>query len=92
MVYFISRTKKYEKSIKRLRRSGNFKEEELDFVIDILKNGQILDPTYSDHGLLGEYAGYRECHIRSDLLLMYKVEEDILLLVLFNIGSHSELF
>jgi mRNA interferase YafQ len=85
-------TKQYEKSFKKLKHSGKFNETELNKVIDMLCTGSRLDPIYQDHDLHGEYDGYRECHIRGNILLIYRIEEQKLVLVLFNIGSHSELF
>ncbi|MTV41904.1 type II toxin-antitoxin system YafQ family toxin [Duganella radicis] len=50
-----------------------------------------LEPRYRDHDLSGDWAGYRECHIKPDLLLIYsKAEEGVLRLS--RLGSHSELF
>ena len=50
-----------------------------------------LDARYEDHALVGEWAGYRECHLKPDLLLIYLLpDEDKLRLV--RLGSHSELF
>lgn len=50
-----------------------------------------LAPRYRDHDLTGDWAGHRECHIKPDLLLIYrKVGDDLLMLV--RLGSHSELF
>ena len=43
-----------------------------------------------DHALGGKWKGYRECHIRADLLLIYRKFNQTLLLV--RLGSHSELF
>ncbi|MEI7709505.1 MAG: type II toxin-antitoxin system YafQ family toxin [bacterium] len=85
-------TRKYEKSFKKLKRSGKFNEEELNKVIDVLCMGRVLDPIYKDHALHGEYEGYRECHIRGDILLIYEIKNQELILVLINIGTHSELF
>ena len=64
----------------------------LDEVIDILCTTQALPEKYKDHSLSGNYAGYRECHITPDWLLIYKIENDILTLVLFRTGTHSDLF
>ncbi|HIY07113.1 MAG TPA: type II toxin-antitoxin system YafQ family toxin, partial [Candidatus Evtepia faecigallinarum] len=47
---------------------------------------------YKDHALIGDYAGYRECHIQPDWLLVYRLEDDVLVLTLFRTGSHSDLF
>ncbi len=85
-------TKQYEKSFKKLKHSGKFDDKELNKVIDTLCKSVKLNPEYQDHNLHGEYEGYRECHIRGDILLIYRIEEQKLILVLFNIGSHSELF
>ena len=67
-------TKKYEKSFRKLKQSGKFDEEELNEVVDMLCAGQILNHTYQDHALHGEYEGYRECHIRGDILLIYEIK------------------
>lgn len=85
-------TKQYENSFKKLKHSGKFDETELNKTIDALCRGEKLSPIYQDHDLHGEYVGYRECHIQGDILLIYRIEEQKLVLVLFNVGSHSELF
>jgi len=85
-------TKQYKKSFKKLKHSGKFDEENLNNTIDLLCVGKKLDPTYKDHALKGEYEGYRECHIHGDILLIYRIEGQKLILVLFDIGTHSELF
>lgn len=91
-MYRIQASKLYERSLKKLNHSGKFNILELNTVIRILASGKKLDSLYQDHGLQGEYEGYRECHIRGDVLLIYKIEDDRLILILANIGSHSELF
>lgn len=55
----------------------------------LVKNGT-LDPKYKNHPLIGNYVGYLECHLKPDLLLIYKNMPDELILV--RLGSHSELF
>jgi mRNA interferase YafQ len=50
-----------------------------------------LDLRYSDHDLSGDWAGYRECHLKPDLLLIYR-KADASTLRLARLGSHSELF
>ena len=64
----------------------------LDAVVEELCQGNPLDDKYKDHLLKGEYAGFHECHIKSDWLLIYLIEEDVLTLTLVNTGSHSDLF
>jgi mRNA interferase YafQ len=91
-MYQVVFSSKYKKSLKKISKSGNFPRKEIEEVITFLISGKILPVKYLDHGLHGEFAGYRECHIKGDLLLVYKIEKNDLILVLIDIGSHSELF
>lgn len=61
-------------------------------VIEQLANGEALNQKYHDHELSGNYKGLRECHIEPDWLLMYEYINDVLVLMLYRLGSHSELF
>lgn len=64
----------------------------LEEVVEKLKEGIPLDARYKDHSLSGDYKGYRECHIQSDWLLIYLIEDDILTLTLVDTGTHADLF
>lgn len=59
-------------------------------VLHGLLNEQPLPPEYKDHDLIGNWKGYRECHIKPDLLLVYKLKDGELLLARLN--SHSNIF
>lgn len=48
-----------------------------------------LDPKYCDHPLFGDWVDHRDCHIKPDLVLIYRKPDDVLQLV--RLGSHSEL-
>lgn len=64
---------------------------EFQAVVNTLRHDIPLPAKYRDHALHGEYEGSRDCHVRPDLVLVYKYEgED--LLILERLGSHSELF
>ncbi|MDY4445886.1 type II toxin-antitoxin system YafQ family toxin [Campylobacter sp.] len=78
----------FKKAAKKLndRDKGLLKE-----VLGKLVNNKKLDEKYCDHALKGKYLGFRDCHIKPDLVLIYKIEHNALLLYLANIGSHSEL-
>ena len=79
----------FKKSYKKL----NKKDKELFAAISLkLANNEILEPKYKDHALKGKFIGFRECHLKPDLLLIYQKQEDKLVLYCLNIGSHSELF
>jgi len=79
--------KDYKMAMKRGR-----KLELIDKVITTLALGENLPNENRDHDLHGNWKGYRECHIQSDWLLIYKIEKDILVLTLTRTGTHSDLF
>lgn len=61
-------------------------------IIADLANGNPLPDKNSDHPLTGNWVGHRECHILPDWLLIYRIEDDVLVLTLARTGSHSDLF
>lgn len=88
-MYTIFRTTSFKKDYKKL----NTKEKEvLRNVIANLANGETLDIQYKDHQLSGNYLECRECHVRPDLLLIYKIDNNILELALVRTGNHSKIF
>ena len=89
--YELDFTSKFKKDVKLLKKQGK-NIEKLYEIINILACGEGLDAKYRDHNLIGNYKGYRECHIESDWLLIYKIMENILILTLSRTGTHSELF
>lgn len=66
--------------------------ELLDNIIRKLSCGEMLPEKNRDHALTGDWVGHRECHILPDWLLVYRVEDDILVLTLARTGTHSDLF
>lgn len=66
--------------------------ELLDDIIRKLAHEEPLPDKHKDHALTGNWAGHRECHIQPDWLLIYRVEDDLLVLTLSRTGSHSDLF
>lgn len=89
MKYKIEFAKSFKKSFKKLSPKDKllFKK-----VSKCLSDGEILESKYCDHPLKGQYSGFRECHLRPNLLLIYEKQDDKLILYCFDIGSHSELF
>ena len=61
-------------------------------VITLLAMGETLPEKYKDHALTGNWSEHRECHIQPDWLLIYRIEDDVLVLTLSRTGSHSDLF
>ena len=66
-------------------------DDVLKTVLIALVKDEPLDVHYRDHDLSGDWAGYRECHVKPDLLLIYRKSDDTAL-KLARLGSHSELF
>ncbi|WP_369669939.1 type II toxin-antitoxin system YafQ family toxin, partial [Enterococcus faecium] len=60
-------------------------------VLAALATDTPLDPKYRDHDLSGDWAGYRDCHVKPDLVLIYAKPDDETLR-LARLGSHSEVF
>ena len=61
-------------------------------IIEILAEEKPLEPKYKDHNLGGNYKNTRECHIEPNWLLIYQIKEDIIVLIFYRLGTHSELF
>lgn len=66
--------------------------ELLDDIIRALAQGETLPEKNKDHGLSGNWAGHRECHIQPDWLLIYHIDDEVLVLTLARTGTHSDLF
>ena len=83
--------KSFRKDYKKLSKS---EVEDTDKVIKKLLNNENLEAKYNDHDLHGNYEGYRECHVRPDLLLVYKrlITGELLVLTVYRINSHTNIF
>ena len=90
-MYKVKFTGQFKKDLKLAKKQGK-NLDTLFNVIKILEKGKKLDDKYRDHSLSGKYKGTRECHIEPDWLLVYEIIDNVLVLVLYRLGSHSELF
>lgn len=91
MKYEIERTPTFKKDFKLDQKQG-LDLNKLKEIIILLANGEPLPPKNKDHQLKGNYKVHRECHIEPDWLLIYKIQDDMLILTLVRTGSHSKLF
>ncbi len=91
--YEIKSTSKFNMQLKKLSKQ-NKNLNLISEVITKLANKEELEKKYKDHQLINNriYKNCRECHITPDWLLVYKYDENTLVLLLFATGSHSELF
>jgi mRNA interferase YafQ len=91
-MYRVVLSRKYKAALKRFSRHKNFNESVLKEIVHALARGERLEPKYQDHQLTGEFQEYRECHVKNDILLMYQKYEDVLVLLLIDIGTHDDIF
>ena len=82
--YVVKFTTQFKKDFKLAMKRG--------FKMDLLEDGEVLPDKNKDHALTGNWVGHRECHILPDWLLVYRLEDDILVLTLTRTGTHSDLF
>lgn len=81
----------FKKDYKRAKRRG-YNLCLMEEVVALLVQQKPLPRKYQDHWLTGDYAGFRECHITPDWLLVYQIKDNELILVLSRTGTHSDLF
>ncbi|MFZ4632149.1 MAG: type II toxin-antitoxin system YafQ family toxin [Patescibacteria group bacterium] len=90
-MFLLKFSSRFKKDLKPYKRDRVFLIE-LENVLDILADGRGLPDKYLNHSLIGEFKGCFECHVRPDVLLIYKIEQSELIVLLLRIGSHSNLF
>ncbi len=91
--YHVQYTSRFKKEFKKVLKQG--KDENLFLeVLNVIANGKELAEKYKNHKLINDkiFKECYECHIQPDWLLVYKVQDNELVLLLFATGSHSDLF
>ena len=79
----------FREDVKRVKKRGKSLNG-LKKVIELLANGEPLPGNFKDHSLTKEWSEYRECHIETDFLLIYRIEKEAL--ILERVGTHNDLF
>ena len=92
MRYEIVKTRRFKTAFKRVKQLQGFKEDVFKETVYTLAEGKKLKKERKDHQLTGNLKNFRECHLAPDILLMYQIDDTILVLTLVSIGSHSQLF
>ena len=88
---YVRRTAQFKKEYRKSKKQGKNMDLLLR-IINMLANDELLPAKHRDHALSGNWAGFRECHITPDWLLVYrKSDNGELLLVLSRLASHSNL-
>lgn len=90
-MYQLERSTKFKKDI-RLAIKRGLDLQNLEDVVTLLVTKGSLPPIYKPHKLKGNYAGLWECHIQPDWLLIWEQDDEIRLISLIRMGTHSDLF
>jgi len=89
-LYEVKKTTQFKRDYRLAKKRGQ-NLVLLQEIISKLADGQTLPEKNYDHALTSDWSGFRECHVTPDWLLVYKKEDDILILTLTRIGTHSDL-
>lgn len=92
MKYEIVKTRRFKTAFKRVKQLKGFNQEIFEEVITTLAEGKKLKKARKDHQLTGNLKDFRECHLAPDILLLYQIDDGILVLTLVSIGNHAQLF
>jgi mRNA interferase YafQ len=90
----IERSTAFKRDYKRAKATPRHRKDVdslVSAVVTLLLSDRALLENIRDHALSGDWSGYRECHLKPDLLLIYR-KPDTDTLRLARLGSHSELF
>ena len=82
---------RFKKDLKMAKKRG-YNLALLNDVVEKLARQEPLPKKNRDHSLTGDFIGFRECHIQPDWLLVYRVNDEELILFLTRTGTHSDLF
>ena len=88
--YDLAVTAQFRKDYKLAKKRG-LKMEALAEIVTLLAKGEALPEKNRDHSLSGNWIGHRECHLLPHWLLIYRIEENVLVLTLTRTGTHSDL-
>ena len=89
-MYKVRTRKRFRQQYSKLEKRG-YDMSLLDDVVQMLANGETLPAQYKDHPLKGNRKGYRDCHILNDWVLIYKIDKNILTLILSETGTHADI-
>lgn len=85
-------SRRFKKDFKAAVKADPSVANELRAALNILLSGRSLPPAYRQHKLSGEFLGCMECHLRPDLLMVYIINKNKLILFLLRFGSHNLIF
>ena len=91
MECILKKTTQFKASFKLAKKRG-LDISLLENLVNRLMKDEPLEEKHHNHELVGNFKGIWECHIQPDWLLVYRIEDDVLVLTLSRTGTHSDLF
>lgn len=88
---FLRYSSRFKKDLKHYKHNKSVLDA-LERILDMFARGKKLPPQNFNHRLTGEFKDCFECHVKPDVLLIYKIEKSEIVILLLRIGSHSKLF
>jgi len=91
-MYGVVLSSRAKRSLKKYRKSGMFPIKKYDSAIEHLREGKTLPSSFADHALHGALSSFREFHIAADLLVQYERDDELRVITIMKVGTHTELF
>ena len=91
-MYDLKFSKKFKKDLKKINKNNPLVIKKLEHTLYLLVNNKPLEEAHKNHKLHGDFNNCHECHIKPNVLLIYKKDKQNLIIYLSKIGSHPELF
>lgn len=91
-MYKLEYTNKFKKELDKLKKNKKFPAKTLKNIIDKITKQEKLKPSFKNHQFQGKWKNFYDCHIKTDLILIYKINKKRKIIILARIGSHSNLF
>jgi len=91
VTYKIKHTTQFKKDYKRAKKQGR----DITILVEVLeklKKNESPEDHFNDHQLLGQFSGFRECHLKPDWILIYYKDKKTKTITLTRMGNHSDLF
>lgn len=91
-LYRAQYTHSFKKQLKKVLKQPGHSREDIARVINLLIQNAPLPSIYNDHKLKGDYEGHRELHVKPDWILIYRINDNLLVLTIVATGSHADVF
>ena len=89
-MYSFVYTNSFLKDIKKLTKAGSLDVKSFNSLLDLLETNKALPIKYKNHPLKGNLLGYFDCHLKDNIVLLYKKNNKEKTIILARIGTHAD--